>query len=156
MVKLQSFVRGPLKPYVTRSPKSCFGRASRPPAEQHVCSIAHLDRWMSAEGAFGSSARLHGRAAAVRRRQLRGDILDTAAVTAADVIAFVLVRLSWPGYRVCEGDRLRVAVSAGLAAPDRHGPGLAGDRSPVCGSLAVVQPAEGSGAGSDAQAGGQL
>jgi site-specific recombinase XerD len=52
MVKvLRSFVRGPLEPYVTGFAEELLRQGySRSSAEQHVCFIAHLDRWMSAEG----------------------------------------------------------------------------------------------------------
>jgi site-specific recombinase XerD len=52
MVKvLRSFVRGPLEPYVTGLAEELLRRGyTRPSAAQHVCFLAHLDRWMSAEG----------------------------------------------------------------------------------------------------------
>ena len=51
MVKvLRSRVRGPLEPYALGFAEELLRRGySRPGAEQHVCFIAHLDRWMSAE-----------------------------------------------------------------------------------------------------------
>lgn len=52
MVKvLRSFVRGPLAPYVSGFAEELLRQGyTRTSAEQHVCFIAHLDRWMSAEG----------------------------------------------------------------------------------------------------------
>lgn len=52
MVKvLSSFVRGPLEPHVAGFAAQLLARGySRTSAAQHVCFIAHLDRWMSAEG----------------------------------------------------------------------------------------------------------
>jgi integrase/recombinase XerD len=49
MVKvLRSFVRGPLEPYVPGFAEELLRQGySRVGAEQHVCFIAHLDRWMS-------------------------------------------------------------------------------------------------------------
>ena len=47
---LRSFVRGPLEPYVAgfaeELERSGYTRCS---AEQHVCFIAHLDRWLTAQ-----------------------------------------------------------------------------------------------------------
>jgi integrase/recombinase XerD len=53
MVKvLRSFVRGPLEPHVAGFAEELLRQGySRSSAAQHVCFIAHLDRWMSAEGA---------------------------------------------------------------------------------------------------------
>lgn len=52
MVKvLRSFVRGPLEPYVVGFADGlCRQGYSPSSAEQHVCFIAHLDRWMMAGG----------------------------------------------------------------------------------------------------------
>jgi integrase/recombinase XerD len=52
MVKvLRSIVCGPLEPYVTGFAEELLRQGySRTSAEQHVCFIAHLDRWMRAEG----------------------------------------------------------------------------------------------------------
>ena len=52
MVKvLRSFVRGPLEPHVAGFAEELLRQGySRSSAAQHVCFIAHLDRWMSAEG----------------------------------------------------------------------------------------------------------
>ena len=52
MVKvLSSFVRGPLEPHVTGFAEELLRLGySRSSAGQHVCFIAHLDRWMQAEG----------------------------------------------------------------------------------------------------------
>lgn len=52
MVKvLQSFVRGPLEPHVEGFAAELLRRGySQSSAAQHVCFIAHLDRWMLAEG----------------------------------------------------------------------------------------------------------
>ena len=52
MVKvLRSFVRGPLEPHVAGFAEELLRQGyTRSSAEQHVCFIAHLDRWMSAEG----------------------------------------------------------------------------------------------------------
>ncbi|MGI8701289.1 MAG: tyrosine-type recombinase/integrase [Nocardioidaceae bacterium] len=51
MVKvLRSFVRGPLKPYVAGFAEELLRQGyTRTSVEQHVCFIAHLDRWMAAE-----------------------------------------------------------------------------------------------------------
>ena len=48
MVKvLRSFVRGPLEPYVAGFAEGLLRQGySRSSAEQHVCFVAHLDRWM--------------------------------------------------------------------------------------------------------------
>lgn len=50
MVKvLRSFVRGPLEPYAAGFAEELLRQGySRSGAEQHVCFIAHLDRWLSA------------------------------------------------------------------------------------------------------------
>jgi integrase/recombinase XerD len=50
MVKvLRSFVRGPLEPYVAGFAEGLLRQGySRSSAEQHVCFVAHLDRWMRA------------------------------------------------------------------------------------------------------------
>ncbi len=52
MVKvLRSFVRGPLEPYIAGFAEGLLRQGySRTSAAQHVCFLAHLDRWMSAEG----------------------------------------------------------------------------------------------------------
>ena len=52
MVKvLRSIVRGPLEPHVVGFAEGLLRQGySRSAAEQHVCFIAHLDRWMQAEG----------------------------------------------------------------------------------------------------------
>ena len=52
MVKvLRSFVRGPLEPHVTGLAGQLLRQGyTRTSAEQHLCFLAHLDRWMSAEG----------------------------------------------------------------------------------------------------------
>ena len=52
MVKvLRSIVRGPLEPHVTAFAEALLRQGySRSSASQHVCFIAHLDRWMQAEG----------------------------------------------------------------------------------------------------------
>ena len=52
MVKvLSSFVRGPLEPHVVGFAAELLRQGySRSSASQHVCFIAHLDRWMSAAG----------------------------------------------------------------------------------------------------------
>ena len=52
MVKvLRSFVRGPLEPHVTGFAELLLRQGySRTSAEQHVCFIAHLDRWLATEG----------------------------------------------------------------------------------------------------------
>jgi integrase/recombinase XerD len=52
MVKvLRSFVRGPLEPHVAGFAEQLLRQGySRSSAGQQVCFIAHLDRWMSAEG----------------------------------------------------------------------------------------------------------
>jgi integrase/recombinase XerD len=51
MVKvLRSFVRGPLESYVSGFAEELAGQGyTRYSAEQHVCFIAHLDRWMLAK-----------------------------------------------------------------------------------------------------------
>jgi len=52
MVKvLRSLVRGPLEPHITGFADELLRRGyTETSAAQHVCFIAHLDRWMSAEG----------------------------------------------------------------------------------------------------------
>lgn len=52
MVKvMRSIVQGPLAPYVTGFGAELLGQGyTRTSAEQHVCFIAHLDRWLLAEG----------------------------------------------------------------------------------------------------------
>jgi integrase/recombinase XerD len=52
MVKvLRSLVRGPLEPHITGFAEELLRRGySRSSAEQHVCFLAHLDRWMRVEG----------------------------------------------------------------------------------------------------------
>lgn len=52
MVKvLRSFVRGPLEPQITGFAEHLLRQGyTQSSAEQHVCFLAHLDRWMSAEG----------------------------------------------------------------------------------------------------------
>jgi integrase/recombinase XerD len=52
MVKvLRSFVRGPLEPHVTGFAEELLRQGyTWSSAAQHVCFLAHLDRWMSAEG----------------------------------------------------------------------------------------------------------
>jgi hypothetical protein len=50
MVKvLRSLVRGPLEPYATGFAEELLAQGyTRAGAEQHVCFVAHLDRWLSA------------------------------------------------------------------------------------------------------------
>jgi integrase/recombinase XerD len=52
MVKvLRSFVRGPLEPHVTGFAEELLRQGyTWSSAARHVCFLAHLDRWMSAEG----------------------------------------------------------------------------------------------------------
>ena len=52
MVKvLRSFVRGPLEPHITGFAEHLLRQGyTQSSAEQHVCFLAHLDRWMRAEG----------------------------------------------------------------------------------------------------------
>ncbi len=52
MVKvMRSFVRGPLEPYVEGFAAELRQQGyTRNSAEQHVCFVAHLDRWLLAEG----------------------------------------------------------------------------------------------------------
>lgn len=52
MVKvMRSIVRGPLFPYVAGFAAGLLGQGyTRSSAEQHVCFIAHLDRWLLVEG----------------------------------------------------------------------------------------------------------
>ena len=52
MVKvMKSFVRGPLAPYVAGFAAELLEHGyTRSSAEQHVCFVAHLDRWLVAEG----------------------------------------------------------------------------------------------------------
>jgi integrase/recombinase XerD len=52
MVKvLSSFVRGPLEPHITGFAEALLAQGySRTSAAQHVCFLAHLDRWMVTEG----------------------------------------------------------------------------------------------------------
>jgi site-specific recombinase XerD len=48
---LRSFVLGPLEPYVVGFTEAlCQQGYRRSSASQHICFIAHLDRWMSAAG----------------------------------------------------------------------------------------------------------
>jgi len=85
MVKvLRSFVRGPLDPPVVGFAEELPRRGySRSAAAQHVCFIAHLNSWMSAEGVEldGLSAPLIERYLAERR--LLGAIATTRSVSAA-------------------------------------------------------------------------
>jgi integrase/recombinase XerD len=67
---LSSLVRGPLEPYVTGFAGELLRQGySQTSAAQHVCFIAHLDRWMSAEGVGvdGLSGPLIGRYLMQRR-----------------------------------------------------------------------------------------
>jgi hypothetical protein len=52
MVKvLRSLVGAPLEPHIVGFAEELLGRGyTRTSAEQHVCFLAHLDRWMQAEG----------------------------------------------------------------------------------------------------------
>jgi integrase/recombinase XerD len=52
MVKvMRSIVRGPLAPYVVGLAAELLERGyTRSSAEQHICFVAHLDRWLVAEG----------------------------------------------------------------------------------------------------------
>src|SRR6187549_1353337 len=52
MVKvLRSIVRGPLEPHIVGFAEGLLRQGySQSSASQHVCFIAHLDRWMQAEG----------------------------------------------------------------------------------------------------------
>lgn len=52
MVKvLRSFVRGPLEPYAPEFAEELLRQGYvRSSAEQHMCFVAHLDRWMNAHG----------------------------------------------------------------------------------------------------------
>jgi integrase/recombinase XerD len=48
---LRSIVRGPLEPHIVGFAEGLLRQGySRSAASQHVCFIAHLDRWMQAEG----------------------------------------------------------------------------------------------------------
>jgi integrase/recombinase XerD len=48
---LRSFVRGPLEPYAPGLAEELLRQGyQRSSAEQHMCFVAHLDRWMHAEG----------------------------------------------------------------------------------------------------------
>jgi integrase/recombinase XerD len=48
---LRSFVRGPLEPHISGLAEELLRQGySRSSAGQHICFIAHLDRWMRAEG----------------------------------------------------------------------------------------------------------
>lgn len=71
MVKvLDSFVRGPLEPYAPGFAEELLGQGyARSSAAKHVCFIAHLDRWMAAEGVGleGLSSSVIGRYLAQRR-----------------------------------------------------------------------------------------
>ena len=88
--------------------------------------------------------------------RLRGDVLDMARVTAADVITFVLV--------VCPDRSTGLAKLIVCGLPPLPGwlhltgtvPVSLATAVPSVAGLAAVQPAEGSGAGSAAQAAGQL
>jgi hypothetical protein len=87
--------------------------------------------------------------------RLRGEVLAVAGVTAADVIAFVLVVCSGraPGSAKLIVCALR-SLLGWLHLTGTVPVSLAGGA--VGGGLAAVQSAEGSGAGSAAQAAGQL
>src|SRR4051795_3921977 len=52
MVKvMRSIVVGPLAPYVAEFAAELLGQGyTRCSAEQHVCFVAHLDRWLQVEG----------------------------------------------------------------------------------------------------------
>ena len=52
MVKvLRSIVGGPLEPHIVGFAEGLLRQGyTRTSAEQHVCFIAHLDRWMAGEG----------------------------------------------------------------------------------------------------------
>src|SRR6476660_7742959 len=52
MVKvLRSIVGGPLEPHIVGFVEGLLRQGyTRPSAEQHVCFIAHLDRWMVGQG----------------------------------------------------------------------------------------------------------
>jgi integrase/recombinase XerD len=48
---LRSFVRGPLEPHIAGFAEGLLRQGyTRTSAAQHVCFLAHLDRWMSGEG----------------------------------------------------------------------------------------------------------
>jgi integrase/recombinase XerD len=67
---LRSFVRGSLEPHITGFADELLRQGyARTSAEQHVCFLAHLDRWMSAErvGLDGLSAPVVERYLEVRR-----------------------------------------------------------------------------------------
>jgi len=67
---LSSFVRGPLEPHMAGFAEALLAQGySRTSAAQHVCFIAHLDRWMGAEGIGldGLSGSVIERYLAVRR-----------------------------------------------------------------------------------------
>ena len=218
MVKvMRSIVRGPLAPYVAGFAAELLGQGyTRTSAEQHVCFIAHLDRWLLSEGLgvkdLGESAieqYLKERRAAgyveyrstgrcdrcwrswrrwacclseqpvrldaveellIRYRgyllterglapetvtgyvhvarpfitsRARGEQLDLAGLTAGGRHRVRAGFLPGAGNRVGEVDRHRDSVPAGLAAPDRHGPGVAGGGGPGGGGLEVGRPAAG-------------
>ncbi len=65
-------------------------------------------------------------------------------------------RLPRPRCRLGETDRLRAAVAAEVAAPDRGDPAIAGGGRPAGGRLATSGAAEGSGTGPAAPAAGRL
>ena len=47
---MRSVVRGPLAPYLAGFAAELLGQGyTQNSAEQHVCFIAHLDRWLLAE-----------------------------------------------------------------------------------------------------------
>ena len=104
----------------------------------------------------GNGARLRGLRAAVRREPGARRRAGSGRADRGRCHRVRAGRLSGPGGRVGEADRLRAAVAAAVAAPDRHGPGVAGGRGPVGGGLAAVGPAEGPGTGSAAPAAGRL
>jgi integrase/recombinase XerD len=67
---LNSFVRGPLEPYVTGFAEELLRSGyTRTSASQHICFIAHLDRWMLAQGVelIGLSGPVMARYLAQRR-----------------------------------------------------------------------------------------
>ena len=231
MVKvLRSLVRGPLEPHVGGFAEELLRQGyTQSSAEQHVCFLAHLDRWMSAEGIGldglsgpvidrylaerraagyveyrslkalrplldylaplgvlpvrgarppGPVEELLGRyrgyllgergltagtargyvdcRAPVRRDPVRGDVLDLAGITAAEVTGFVLA--ACPGRAVGSAKLIVCALRSLLRWLHLTGqvPTLAGGCGAVGGGLAAVQSAEGPGTRPAAQAARRL
>jgi hypothetical protein len=142
MVKvLRSFVRGPLESHVMGFADELFRLGySRSAAEQHICFIAHLDRWMSGAGIGLDevSSSMITRYLAVRRaagyRQYRSvkalqPLLDYLAPL--NVLPVTRDRSSRAGGGVAVA--IRQLPSARSWADRGNGPRLCRCGAPVCG-----------------------